>query len=103
MKSVLIISNDAYELSVEHVMDWILALGGHVYRLNGDDFELNGRAFSIQNSLDVFKLVIGEEENLNREYQSVWFRRWKGNHHKYDLCEALSSREYSLSLSFDLI
>lgn len=71
-KRILVISKTSSEISTEDVMDWIMNLGHHCTRINGEDFEdFKSASIIIQgNSMFINGYC------LENEFDALWVRRW---------------------------
>lgn len=76
---ILILSQSAFEMSTEEVMDWLDAMGAEFVRLNRDDLEEGALAVEIDGPQIMLRL---EAEGLRlsllrlRAVRAVWYRRW---------------------------
>lgn len=81
---ILILSQDMFETTTELVMDWIVALGGHCVRLNGEDLT-TCRGFTLHydggEGLSP-ALKLDSCAGAADDFRVVWLRRWQ---HREDL------------------
>lgn len=79
---MVVIVSEEFELSTSEVMEWVDALGGEIFRLNGGDFFKEGK---FQQSLELntqtghnLSIKSGDKELRWEDIDFVWFRRDEG-------------------------
>lgn len=100
-KKVLIISQESYEPSTEHVIDWILNFGNQFYRLNGDDFEKATSNILLKGSKEICITLNGEQ--INQTFHSIWFRRWSQKKYIDNLFNLWKDNNLSDRLLFNVL
>lgn len=73
---ILIFSTQDWEKTTEDVMDWIRALGGQCFRINGEDLIGNDQYFlRLSPDCSEARFVIDGREISTSEVDAAWYRR----------------------------
>lgn len=73
---ILIFSTQDWERTTEDVMDWIQALGGQCFRINGEDLiGTEGYSLSLTPGSSEARFVIDGKEISASEVDALWYRR----------------------------
>ncbi|HEX6096549.1 MAG TPA: grasp-with-spasm system ATP-grasp peptide maturase [Thermoanaerobaculia bacterium] len=99
---ILIFSTQDWERTTEDVMDWIRALGGQCFRINGEDL-IGGEDYALRLARDSSeaRFTIDGKEIPVSEVDAVWYRRG-GRFSEYTVYAHVPDHEVAVQLDSHL-